>query len=1151
MNLQYVFGDSGTGKFYHCVTQILERQNNNKKSILIIPEQFTMQAEKQIIEQSQDNVLFNTQVLNFKRLAYRIFSELGLPIDKPLEDIGQIMIIRKIIYKLAKEDKLKYFNENAYTNLGLLEKISIIIKEFSNFGIEDESLEFALLNLGSEKETNLISKLSDLKEIYSEYKVFMKKDYVTDEEVLELLYKKIDFSEIIDNDTHIYVYGFDEFNNQEIDILYKLFQKSGKVNIYFNLNTKDTYFTNINVFDNYFNIKTAINKIADKIIIPLGIKLDEVVFLKVNFRHKDNSELLHLQENFLSYKSDIYYEEVSNISIYEVKNKYVEIENVAKNILSIIKQDNLNFKDICVILGDSSYQNYLKMIFNKYNIPYFLDDKKSIANHSIVEVITSVIDIVLYNFQYDAVFKYLKSGYLDTLNICNINKSDINLIENYVLKYGIKGYHWKKPFTYGFYENSPYSSEKINGIRQNILDSLRKFNMTKTKKYTATEICTCIVDFMIDIKLDQTTKSIMERDKILFEKNILNNAGATEEYIQVFNGVNQILQKIVDLIGDEKMYLLEFSKIIKSAFEKQTISIIPPTQDQILIGNFDRTKISTHEVIFAVGINEGNAPAYKEDSPFISDLEKIMLHKSGIYMRSSSTTMIATDLFKIYLLLLKAKRKLILSYSTSTLSGKQKKPSVVITKMSSIFPNLKIQKIDKLYLDFSDTPEIIFENIFKNLDQIQKILNQNDDLYCDLTATLQWFFNSKSYSEKLANIFLGISKIEVDDDLFIDKDLIPSIYNDNKLLSSVSKLETFNKCPFAYFLRYNLNVTERDLSTLDYIKLGNIFHSILEQFSKIIFKDYNGENSSNLDDISTDDINHVINNVIGEFSKKEEFASIFEASAKYNYYLTRIAKMTSMSAEALIRQLRDGSFIPQNFEVNFSDINSSHVKIPLFNDFDMLLRGKIDRVDKMITEDNEYIKIVDYKSSDQKIEIEKVYHGIQLQLLMYLSTFMKIQKDISENSTQPAGAFYFQVQEAILSEEKDISKFNKKFDLKGIISNDYDVLNGFDKFGKNEGKKTIANISSSEILSNEEFEKLLKLSNYVTKKIGRNIVIGDIGIKPYKYKDATGCDYCEFSDVCNFDMINNESKYKCLKSFKKDELWNKINDTLLDDDISE
>lgn len=1138
MKLQYIFGTAGSGKLNHCIDQILIRQEQQKQnSIFIIPEQFTLQAEKKVIEKSSSKVLLNTKVLNFKRLAYRIFSEIGLSNKTPLEEIGQTMILRKILSELGKKDKLKYFSEKCYANMGLLDKISETLKEFFEANLSITDFEEVINNI---QDNNLKIKLKDLKLIYEEYKDFLKKDYVTDETLLDILADSMQVSNLIDEKTQVFIYGFEGFNNQELNILYRIFEKCEKVHIYFTLDDNKTYYQDLNIFDYYYYTKSTINKINDKIISKLGVEVQSPIYLKEDKRHKDNEELKFLQQNFLRYKPNKYEKEVKNIDIYACKNKYFEVEKVSSIVLNLVKNQGYRYKDIAIILGDLSYQKSLKTAFNKYKLPYFLDDKKKITNHCLIELIICALDIVIYNFKYESIFRYLRTGFFDVETGVKIPKEDIDILENYVLKYGIKGKKWLEDFKYGFYENSVYSFDNINDTRKKFLKSIQKLDFSKTKKYTVSQISEQIVNFLLTIDIRENLIHIIERDKEFLEKGYIKNAGIIDEHIQVFNVVFETLQKFVEILGEEKVTIEEYSKILKTAFEKQTISIIPPTQDQILIGDFDRTKITDNKVLICMGMNEGNVPNYKQETPFISDNEKINLMANGLDIKPTSLTAMSTQMLSIYSLMLKPQDKLYLSYCLSTLDGKDKKISPIVQKVDSIFDKLNI-KYDEDSLYFC--PEMAFDNIFKGFDKKTDIDDKTKDIFT-------WFLNNEEYLEKLNTMETGLNKIKSSQDDYIKQEYIEKLYEDKNIFTSVSKLEEFKKCPFSYFLKYILNIKDRDNSILDYLKLGNLYHTILEEFSNRVLK-----HTKILENITEKDIYQTLEQIIQEISKKEEISNLFDIAPKYKYYLNRIKNIVFISAKALINQINDGNFEPKHFELDFNNINSNakiknKLEINLKDDYKVKLKGKIDRVDKFFIDEKEYIKILDYKSSDKALSLDKVYYGLQLQLLMYLDIFVNMEQELNTKEVLPAGAFYFHIKEETLKEDSKKDNLQDEFNLKGIVLEDENVKKGFDKSGE-KSKKGIKGVKSSETLSKEQFSKLLSLANVVTKEISQEIITGDIKVYPYKYKTETGCSYCQYKDICNFDILEKDNKYNCFNAINENNIFEKIDEKLKQQEESE
>lgn len=1130
MSIRYILGRAGFGKLSKCIEEIFQRETKDKyaSSILIVPEQFTLQAESILMKNKQDKILFTTQVLSFKRLAYRVFSEIGLNNKEPLEDIGKIMIFRKIINNLTKQKKLCYFSEKSYSNISILDKINETIQEFLECNIDLNQLDETINNLDIEKNEMTILKLKDLKEIYSEFKKFIEKEYISNEEVLTLLSEKLNKSNLIPSNTVIWIYGFNGFSIQELNVIKTLAKKVEQINICFTYSGKEIHIDKINPFDPFYNIKLTLKKIYENIIFNQNVKLDTPIFLEENFRHKNNIELKHLEKEYFSYKINKFQHKPNNIKVFSAQNKYLEIENIAQEISYLIKYENYRYKDIAVILAEPEYQQAIRLIFNKYNLPYFLDYKKDINQHPLIEFILSALNISIYNWQYQDIFKYLKTGFLDN----KLTKDEINILENYVLEYGITGNKWNNKFKYGFYENSVYNEEELNRIRKIVVESLSEFSFNKNKKYNVLDISKKIFNLLVNLQVDLILEQWKEQEKEIFLDEITGNASILDLHTQVWNNMCKVIEKVVQILGEENIYIEEYAKILKSGFEKEKIGILPPTQDQILIGDFERSRFSSLKVLFCLGMNDGIIPKYNDSTNFIDDTEKVILLSKGIELKPVSNIKLVTDNLQIYSIICKPTEKLYFSYSISNLDGKAKRPSSILNKILKIFPELNTIHIDKIKFDSKNIycDEAMFENLFKFYNEI----DEKDDEYLKFKDTFNWFLNNIEYKDKLYNIRYNLNKIKNNTEEFIAQNLIEELYKDKKLIVSISKLEEFKKCPFSYFLKYNINLKEREIQKFDNLKLGNVYHFILEYFSKNILI-----GSKDLQNLNKADISKVIDNSIEKIYKNDKMESIFNTSKKYNYYLDRIRKIMLMSTYAIFEQMKTSNFKVDGAEIGFGDLQKienifDFIEIDLENEFKMFLNGKIDRVDKFKKDDKEYLKVTDYKSSENKITFTELYNGLKLQLLMYLNALIKANEFKNFNKTYyPAGAFYFEIKEEIVDFKNNKKNVYEQYKSNGFLCKDKEVLENFG---------SMIGVSK---LDKEHFDAILKLVNILAKEIGNDITQGNIKIYPYKYgknsSEKIGCQYCQYKSICKIDTFENNYKYnKLLNLENDDQIWEEI-----------
>lgn len=1142
MKLKYILGGAGSGKFTKCLEEMIYAEKNSKKGILIVPNQFTLEAEKIFINKIDTKVIFNTEILSFKRLAFKIFSEMGLNNKIPLENMGKLMILRKIISNLLNNNKLNYFSKSSYSNMGVLEKISETIQELLECEIDIENFEKTLENLNKNEKITLETKekLNDIKEIFKEYKLFIEKDYISNEEILTILSKKIKYSNLIKENTTIWIYGFNGFSIQEFNVIKALAEKVEKINICFNFNEKDIELNNINIFDPFYNIKKTIKKFQILAIENKNITIEPPEFLNENLRHKENFELNYFSQQYFKYKVKPFEKEAKNIEIFSAQNKFLEIEKVAQKINYLIKEKGYRYNEIAIILADLEYKDYLKNIFNKYNIPYFLDYKKDINSHPLVQMILSIFDIIIYNWRYEDIFKYLKSGFLTECNKFEISEEDLYNLENYILKYGIKNNLWKKEFKYGFYENSIYNKEKLNKTRISILKSLEKFDFKNNKKYTVLEISQKIFDFLIYLDIDKTLNKWEEKNKKLFYEEISLNSTALDTNIQTWNKICQVIEKFVNILGNEEITIEEYLKILKVGFSSEKIGILPPTQDQTLIGDFERTRLSEIKILFCLGMNEGIIPKYEENKNFISETERAILLQN-LELKPQSNIKLATDDLQIYSTLFKAKEKIIFSYSISNLQGKAKKCSFIISKISKIFPKIQIENIDKIIFEKNNiySKKAMFENIFNFYKEIDK----NSEDFLIFKDIFNYFLKDEEYTQNLIKTKLNLEKIKQENNATINQELIENLYENKKVFSSVTKLEQFRKCPFSYFLKYNIEAKERNILKFEALQLGKIYHYILEDFFKKIIK-----NKKNLKDITYLEIFNIIENSMEKIKNTDEIENIFNLSQKYNYFFKRIKKIALMSTLASFEQIKLEEFFPDALELSFGDTDDKensleYIEIDLENTYKMLLSGKIDRVDKLKTNEKEYYKIIDYKSSENSLKEEEIYYGIKLQLFIYLSSLIKNKINKNEVEILPSAVLYFQIKEEIEKTNNLENDFLKDYKFYGIIEKNIQENGKIGPIGEiSRGKRS----SKTKLIEEDKFKSLLKLSDTIAKEIGQEITKGNINIHPYKYSKNTGCEYCQYKSICKFDILKQDYNY--FKTLSNESIWEKINEKIKEND---
>ena len=1115
MSLKIIYGKSGSGKSTYIFNEIANKiQNNTSRKIYIItPEQFSFTAEKKLLESVKTSAVISAEVLTFNRMAYRVMKEIGNAKTKNLSSTGKSMLIYNILSESKKD--LKFIGKSSEN----VELICTQITEFKKHGITVENLKSAMDNTKSEY---LKSKIKDMLNIYEKYTDEISKDYIDENDSLTILAENLDFTNEFDN-TDIYIDEFVGFTHQEYESLRKLFTKANEVNI--TVCTDDINLTSNPDTDVFYANKLTLDKIY-YVARQENVKIDKPVFLENSYRFK-NYELKHLEENIYSFPYTKYNKTVENIELFLAKNQYSEIEYVAENIVKLVRDKSYRYKEIAVITKDlEGYASLCKAIFNKYNIPVFIDEKKDFSQNVLVRYILSVINIFARNWSQESVMEYLKTNLVE-----DIDDSDICILENYALRWGIKNSKWYNG-DWNFYDETDEEQEKILHIREKLVEPLLKFKKELSNQKDITSITKTLYQFIIDNHID------IAMEKKIHELEDLGEIEKAKEYETSFGLIVDILDEIVSILGDKKVSFDKYADILKIGLGSTGLGRIPGTQDQVVVGDVDRSRSHKVRAVFVIGLNDGMFPSVNKNEGFFNDNDREQMKDSGAELAKGTIEKLYDDNFNIYKAFSTAEEKIYLSYSSSDLEGKSLRLSVLINRIKKIFPNLT---------EASDVIEKQSEVITK-MSTFEELLNQLRDFRDGKEIDSIWFelynyySNSPEWKDKLENSLKALNfSIETDK---IDKDIVEKLYGDT-LKTSVSRLEQYKSCPFSYYLKYGLNLSEREEFKIQALDTGNFMHDVIDSFFGNL-----EERNIKVKEIEKEELEEIVQEIIEEkLQLKKNY--IFTSIPKYKVLANRLKKVIQKSIEYIVDSLKCSDFEVMGHEMEFKDGKEfPAIKITLENGKKVEITGKIDRIDIAKTPDGNYIRIIDYKSSTKDINLNEVVAGLQLQLLTYLDAVCEIE------DVMPAGVLYFNLIDPSikvankLDEEKLQDEIRKQFKMKGLILADIDVVKKMDKKLEKGNSNVIpayidkdgnlANKSST--ITRSQFENLQKYTNKMIKQISNAILSGNIDVKPYyKIKQGkTPCEYCKYRSICNFNTGICKKEYNYIGNAEKEYILEQI-----------
>lgn len=1129
MGIRFIYGRAGSGKSTYCLNSIKNRLNDNNGNTLIylVPEQYTFQRETMLLKDVGEEGLLRAQVLSFKTMAQKVFDECGGRVHDRMRDVGKSMLIHKILQE--SEENLQYFNRISKEQ-GFTDIISETITEFKKYNVTPSVLREGLTKIDDEE---LKSKLTDLANIFEKFDISISENLVDTDDELTYLANKLNNCSLYDN-AEIWIDEFTTFTPQQMEVIKGLAKKCKEVNIALCMDEVSSG-DDSEVTDIFNSLKTTelriLNMMRDE---HIGYEKPVNLNDNKNNRFKYNHELKHLEKYFFTYPFKSYKQDVNTIRLYKANNSYDEVENVAKEILRFVRDKGYRFRDISVVCRNiDDYEKIATVIFNEYDIPFFLDKKIDILSNPLIVLILSSIEVMIRNWSYESVFKYLKSG------LVNIDSNEIDILENYVLANGIKGFKWTNELSISEEDNDEIDPIKVMiKVREPLIKLHSRIRGNKSVK----AICTAIYEFLIELDcFNRIEEWISEFDEYGMQSKVM-------EYQQVSEIVIDILDQAVDVIGEDLITINEFYKILNAGFQNREIGIIPVALDQVNIGGIGRIKGRNVKVLFIVGVNDGVLPAANKDEGILSDRDRDLLKENGIELSSSTRAKVFEEQYMVYTALTLASDYLMISYPMADFEGKSLRASIVIPRLKRIFPKLieesdlfnlkeKSDKYSKVTAPIPTFNELILA-LRRNYEN-EDVEDYWKDVYC-------WYKDKEEFYNKSGNILEGL-KYSNDGEV-VAREKLKKLYSikDGRLLFSVSRLENYAECPFSYFIKYGLKARDRKVYEFSAPDLGSFMHEILDEFTNKVKRER----------ISWSELNSErCRNIVSDLIEKkliEDGNSILNISKKYKYFTNRFKRVIAKSVSVLAEQMRKGQFEIFSNEFQFGNLrDGAPIKLELPSGEEVYLTGRIDRIDSLDLHGNTYIRVIDYKSGSKKFDLNELYYGLQIQLLVYLDAILKNSEYILHTQAMPGAILYFKIDDPIIKSKSELQdeeirkQVLDKLKMNGLLLKDAELVKAMDNDMETYSlvipatfKKDGDFSSNSSVITEEQFNILREYVNFKMIELCEDMLSGKIRIEPCKNQRTSYCDYCDYSAICQFDTSIKDNKYKLVLKKDDKEIWN-------------
>ena len=1159
MSIRFIVGRSGVGKTRVILDEIKQACDSVPQGdpiYVIVPDQMSFHMEYQLLKQSEHPSLMRVQGLSFSRFAYRILQETGGLSRYHLDQVGLAILLQKVMNE--KKEDLTVFP--FYANKpGFINKVSEMIAEFKNYCVSPSQL-FQCVNQPHEDlnwSLQSTKKINDLAVLYETFQQVSFNKYLMSEDYYTLLSEQIANSQTVAN-SDFYVDGYHIFNKQEELILFQLmkYAKSVTVVLTHDLNSESQ------VFEMSGRTLTRLQNGAEER--GLTYEICELTAHEQS-RFFKASALNHLEKHFLQVPLVPSNEE--GISFFTAANRRIEVEEVAKRIHHLVHHDGCTYSDIAVYTGDAAaYDELIAAIFTKFEIPMFLDYKESMLYHPLMTMIYHLFDVILNQWRHESLFTVIKTGLL--MNVEGFKKGQsfyelyqayqrqVDLLENYCLARNLKKSDWQtsEDWVYERYQGLGRGyvktdadlelEQKVNRIRKEVSTLISSFESKLKKAKTYKDYAIATFSFLEECQVPQKLALFEESAQELQDLKLYKQHG------QVWNQLLSLFEQLVEIGQEEAVSLEDFVNVFKSGIEEMAYATVPPRLDQVAIGELRRARYQLVSDLttpgqygikhaFVLGVNEGQIPKSMTESSLLSETERESLKAFGIELAPSLVQTQIDEQFILYTVFTSPKESLTLSYASSNDEGKEFLPSYIYAHLRSLFPDAPEDHVGR------EWEEEVYEH-----------LTTHSQTVAHLIATLKQYPNRRSYYEPLLDYYQETQPIvyqmimqilnyqnEVTN---LDAQITKQLYSD-EIVASVSRLELFNQCEFAHYLRYGLKLKEREQYKLDLPHIGELYHEALKRIAELIKKE-----NRTFADLTPDECLTLSKMVSDELSEQLLY-KILRQSKRMMKLTERLTQVVYKTLLGLKYQGNHSAFKPLFFELPFDTQQTTGIHLKsreLPNGFKLSLKGIIDRVDVAKNEkgDHAYLRIIDYKSSEKDLELDKVYYGLSLQLLTYLDIVVSNALQLIDMPAEIGGLLYFHVHRPFIShdvddllrqeayEQKVEQMQHEKYKMNGYLPEDYEVVHLSDQRLSEQSKSDIVPITlkkdgsfsarGNATLTGESLQMLRRYTNQMIEESATRITQGQLNINPMKYGKSTACDYCQYRGICQFDpdFLGNESR---------------------------
>lgn len=1140
------------------------------RSLLLVPDQFSLQAERDAFFYLDKTGLMDLAVVDFSALGHKILKEAGSPVPPLIDKYGRHMLLTRILEE--SDDALKIYKGVRGKN-SFVERVNMLISEMKRSEVSVDMLREVSESL--EDSSFLKYKLKDIVTLFSLYEEAIAGKYLDSEDYITFYGDKmLDSSLVAASD--VWVYGFDTFTPKNMLVLERILKTARSLNIVMTWEDAaktppersakddagdpsqsgdaawpgDAGFLAADDREDLFSLTGFVIRNLVEMAEDLN---EEVTCQAITGSGRDNLWSKTMREISVSQEAPLQ-EKDPRITAVCTSNIYAEADRAAAYILQLVREHGYRFGDIVVVCNDTGLRSgVIRRTFVRWGIPVFIDQKRKVIQHPVVGFLLSLLEIIGNGYRDSAVMQLIKSGFL------GLAEEEQDALENYVQQFKIRGTLWKKPFSRMGDNYTAEDLNRFNELREQVVSVIETARDRIGKYNTAGEKIRGLYGFLADDFMMEDRIEAMA--KAQQEAGFLDGAAETG---QSWNVICRIFDQIVETVGEERLSGRALRQIVEAGLAEMEIGIVPVNPDSVLVGTMQRTRVGRVKALLVLGANEGLLPLQKTDEGLLSEREKAVLEEMDLEFSRTEDMVKQEERLAIYRTLSQPEERLYVSCSRIDETGGELRPSAVFRELEN-FLQSRAESDDSVVLGDLEDGEVT-EIAVSPKGAISYLTDAFREYLEDGKLDEDWLYAGLWYGshepEEMERIRRGM---EFDNEQnALGGQLADALYRGDRraIEASASRLEKYSGCPFAHFISYGLRPEDLRVFEMGPREIGDIYHECIMKLSQRLTAGEDSFQGLDAVPVAVTDPDSRWMKITQEECREEIRRILQEETGTYregllssgrneSYRTERIVDICSRVAWAMIGQVRRGRIREMYFEQPFArGAQLPPIRVTA-GEHEVLIKGKIDRMDVLEMPEHEdgletAVRIVDYKTGGDSVDVEHFRSGYKLQLMLYLKAATQKQE------VKPAGVFLFKIREIDADADmKNIypgreameERMEDAYKLEGIVLDDMDLIDAMDteiggaskvlpiKYVKKNG--TYSGSSGGYLFSREEFEELSAQVDRQVDRICREICDGKIDIRPKKEKKKdmegnykTSCKYCSYKSICMFDTAFPGCRYE-------------------------